>query len=108
MKRRVCLSLPLIAIAGVLVAQQKPLAVPDEATAVKIAERALKGIYGEKTIQSEEPFTASLAKGVWHVVGTLYCTDQQGKRVTDGCVGGTAQADIRQSDGRVLKTGHTK
>jgi hypothetical protein len=27
--------------------------------------------------------------------------------VKDACVGGVAMADIRQSDGHVLRTGHT-
>lgn len=108
MKRRACLTIFLAAIALGVFAQQAPVAVPDEATAVKIAEKALAKIYGGKTIQSERPFKAILRDGIWHVGGTLYCKDEHGKVITGRCDGGVAMAQIRQSDGRVLKTGHTK
>jgi hypothetical protein len=81
--------------------------VPDSATAVSLAEKALAKVYGKKVIESERPFNASLSDGVWHVTGTLYCKDEKGNVVKDACVGGVAMADIRQSDGRVLRTGHT-
>jgi hypothetical protein len=84
-----------------------PVKVPDSATAVSLAEKALTKVYGKKVIESERPFTASLSDGVWHVSGTLYCKDKKGNVVKDACVGGVAMADIRQSDGRVLRTGHT-
>ena len=82
--------------------------VPDSATAASLAEKALAKVYGKKVIESERPFNASLSDGVWHVTGTLYCKDEKGNVVKDACVGGVAMADIRQSDGRVLRTGHTK
>lgn len=85
-----------------------PVAVPDEATAVKIAEKALIKIFGKRQIQKERPFSANLAAGIWHVTGTLYCKDEHGKVVIGACVGGVAMADIRQNDGRVVKTGHTR
>ncbi len=111
MKQRACATVLSIFIAIAVFAQQDkhaaPVAVPDEATAVKIAEKALAKVYGEKTIQRQRPFTATLSNGVWHVTGTLYCKDAHGKLITGACVGGVAMADIRQSDGRVLKTGHT-
>ena len=82
-------------------------AVPDEVTAVKIAERVLTGIYGKKIIDSEKPFTATLTKGVWHVGGTLYCNDEHGVRIAGaGCRGGVAMAEIKQSNGRILRTEH--
>jgi hypothetical protein len=112
MRRRVFLSILFTAIATVALAQQAgnphSVAVPDETTAVKIAEKALAKKYGEKKIQSERPFGATLRNGVWHVGGTLYCSDQKGNVVKDACVGGVAMAEVRQRDGRVLKTGHTK
>jgi hypothetical protein len=83
-------------------------AVPDEATAVKIAEKALTRIYGKKIIESERPFTATLTNGVWHVGGTLYCSDEHGNTSTSPCAGGVAMAEVKQSNGRILKTGHTK
>jgi hypothetical protein len=82
--------------------------VPDSATAISLAEKALAKMYGKKVIDSERPFNASLSDGVWHVTGTLYCKDEKGNVVKDVCVGGVAKADVRQSDGRVLRTGHTK
>lgn len=80
--------------------------VPDAVTAVTIAEKALISVYGKKQIDSERPFTATLSDGVWHVEGTLYCKDKNGNVVRNACVGGVAMADIRQRDGRILRTGH--
>jgi NTF2 fold immunity protein len=80
--------------------------VADSATAVKLAEKALIRIYGGEVIKSERPFTATLSDGVWHVGGTLHCKNNKGNESVP-CVGGVAMADIRQSDGRVLRTGHT-
>jgi len=85
-----------------------PVKVPDAATAVTLAERALAKVYGGKLISSEQPFTASLSDGVWHVNGTLYCKDKKANVIRNACAGGVATADVRQSDGRVLRTGHTK
>jgi hypothetical protein len=78
----------------------------DEATAVRIAEKALAKIYGKDKIDSEKPFKAILSDGVWHVGGTLHCKDMNGNDTTV-CVGGVAMADVRESDGKVLRTGHT-
>jgi hypothetical protein len=105
MKRILCLQLMLLAVSF---AQQPSAsnAVPDEATAVKIAEKTLTRIYGKKIIEAERPFTATLTNGVWHVGGTLYCKDEHGATVTVGCRGGVAEADIEQRSGHILKTQH--
>jgi len=112
MKQRACVTALFMTFVSGALAQgttnPPPVAVPDEATAVKLAENALEKIYGKKQIQSERPFTAELVQGVWHVAGTLYCKDKYGNVVTGVCLGGVAMTDIRQSDGRVLKTGHTR
>jgi hypothetical protein len=112
MKQHACLTILLIAIAATVVAQQTnnppPVAVPDEATAVRIAERALAKVYAQKQIEAERPFKAMLRDGIWHVGGTLYCRDEQGKVIAGLCEGGVAMAEVRQRDGRVLKTTHTK
>lgn len=79
----------------------------DEVTAISIAEKALAKIYGKDKINSEKPFRAGLSNGVWHVGGTLHCKDMNGNDTTV-CVGGVAMADVRESDGKVLRTGHTK
>jgi hypothetical protein len=85
-----------------------PLKVPDSATAVSIAEKRLAGIYGKKVIEAERPFTASLSEGIWHVGGTLYCGKDNRTSGPGECLGGVAMADIRQRDGKVLRTGHGK
>ncbi|HWY67799.1 MAG TPA: NTF2 fold immunity protein [Terriglobales bacterium] len=107
MKRRVSLMILFTAIAAVALAQL-PVAVPDEATAVRVAEKALAKVYGEKKIASERPFKASLRDGIWKVWGTLYCKDQHGNMITDACVGGVASAQVRQRDGKVLSITHEK
>jgi hypothetical protein len=75
---------------------------------VRIAEKALAKVYGEKKIASERPFQATLQHGIWHVWGTLYCKDQHGNVITDACVGGVAIAQVRQRDGKVLNITHEK
>ena len=101
-----------MAIVATVVAQQTnnaPLVkVPDEATAVRIAEKALANVYGRKKIEAERPFKAVLRDGIWHVGGTLYCADKQGRVTAGPCVGGVAMAEIRQTDGRVLNIKHGK
>jgi len=76
--------------------------VPDEITAVKIAEAVLVPIYGEDVINKERPFKAVLGKGVWIVTGTLPCPE--GNR----CVGGVAEAEISKQDATVLLVSHGK
>jgi hypothetical protein len=85
-----------------------PVKVTDAATAVNLAEKTLGKVYGKRIINSERPFNATLSDGVWHVTGTLYCKDKKGNLITNACVGGVAMADIRQTDGRVMRTGHTQ
>jgi hypothetical protein len=72
--------------------------VPDEKTAMRIAEAVWSPIYGEEKIQSEKPFVASLKSGVWTVQGSL----------PKGWVGGVAIAEISKSDGRILRVSHGK
>lgn len=66
--------------------------VPNEATAVKIAEAILVPIYGERLIASERPFKATLKDSVWTVIGTL----------PPQFLGGTAIVKLSKQDGRVL------
>ena len=72
--------------------------VPDEKTAIKIAEAVWIPIYGEQQIQSEKPFVASLKNGVWTVAGSL----------PEGWDGGVAIAEISKRDGRILRVSHGK
>ena len=85
-----------------------PMKVPDEPTAVSLAEKEFVKVYGKRVVESERPFSATLSHGVWHVSGTLYCRDVKGNVTIGTCLGGTAEGDIRQSDGKVLLILHTK
>jgi len=66
--------------------------VPEAATAVTIAERALVKVYGKRQIDYERPLTAVLEHGVWTVYGTPCCPDRNGTRTCEvgKCVGGVA------------------
>lgn len=72
--------------------------VPDAVTAIKIAMAVLIPIYGEQTIESEHPFTATLSKEVWTIAGS----------VPKGQVGGVAEIRISKTSGRVLRVVHSK
>jgi hypothetical protein len=81
--------------------------VPDSKTAVKIAEAVLAPVYGEKQIESERPFTATLKHGVWTVTGTVRCPDGKGGTTTS-CDGGVAEVQISKNDARILYMLHGK
>jgi hypothetical protein len=81
--------------------------VPDSKTAVKIAEAVLTPVYGEKQIESERPFTATLKNGAWIVTGTLRCPDGKGGTTTS-CDGGVAEVQISKIDARILHMSHGK
>ena len=79
--------------------------IPNEATAVKMAEPELLRSYGASVIASERPLTAGLWGEIWVVSGTLRC----GKRTNStDCVGGVAAAHVSKSDGRVVEIFHTE
>lgn len=80
--------------------------VPDARTAMKIAEAVLVPVYGERKIESERPFSATLKDGVWTVAGTLYCGED--KRKATDCDGGVAEVRISRDDGRILYLWHGK
>ncbi|SRR5579884_1148726 len=70
--------------------------VPDQQTAVRIAEAVLFPIYGEKTIRDQRPYQIKLENGKWTIDGSL----------PPGMVGGTFHIVILQRDARVLEVGH--
>ena len=72
--------------------------VPDETTAVRVAEKVLIPIYGRKHIESERPFTAKLNGNVWTVYGYL----------PPGWDGGVAEVEIDKRNGRILRVTHGK
>ena len=73
------------------------VAVPDEETALKIAEAVLLSTYGDDVL-SEKPFIAAFdeSKKAWIVTGSL----------PDGYVGGVPEIVIRKSDAKILKIHH--
>ena len=72
--------------------------VPDENTAIKIAEAVWLPIYGER-IYDRKPFVASLVdNSIWVVQGTL----------KPGKLGGVPYAEIQKIDGKILRISHTK
>jgi len=101
-------------LAVTLSAQTSPppssVRVPDEATALKIAEPALIKTYGKRQIDDERPLTATLENGIWTVGGTLCCPDRSGHRTCEPgmCLGGVAVLKLRQSDGKILSINHYK
>ena len=74
--------------------------VPNEKTAILIAEAVLYPIYGEKKIKSERPFKASLKNGVWIVEGTF--------NKPKGWLGGVALVEISKESGCILRVIHEK
>lgn len=73
--------------------------VPDEQTAVRIAEAVLSPIYGADQIAREKPFTAVLKGEVWTVEGHLPASQNRG---------GVALVEISKVDGRILRVTHGK
>ncbi len=72
--------------------------VPNEATAIKIAEAIWLPIYGDKIYQ-EKPLKAILRDRIWFVSGTL---------PMKYTIGGVDEAEISQDDGRILRVSHGK
>lgn len=72
--------------------------VPNERTAIKIAEAVWEPIYGHENILKKRPFKAVLHDGIWTVVGSL----------PEDVLGGVPEADIRKDDGRILRVTHGK
>ena len=73
--------------------------VPDAKTAECIAEAVWIPIYGKENIEKERPFHAEVSNGVWTVTGSLPKSYQ---------VGGVAEIEIQQSDGKILRVTHGK
>lgn len=72
--------------------------VPDEVTAVKIAEAIFPPIFGQEEVNRYLPYHAQLKDGIWTVYGTL----------KPGSRGGTPQMSIQKKDGRVIEVWHSQ
>jgi hypothetical protein len=70
--------------------------VPNQRTAIAIAEAVLFPIYGEKVIHDQRPYVVKHIDGKWIIDGTL----------PRGLVGGTFHIVIRQRDARVIEISH--
>ncbi|RXR21462.1 YbbC/YhhH family protein [Flavobacterium stagni] len=70
--------------------------VPDEKTAIKIAEAIWLPIYGDR-IYDKKPFVATSKDSTWIVNGTIHSEK-----------GGTPFIEIQKRDGKVLKVYHEK
>jgi len=71
--------------------------VPDEQTAIRIAEDVWVPIYGKAVIDGEKPFYVHLQNGVWIVTG---------KQIPKDGFGGVAVAEISKQDGRIIRVSH--
>jgi|HubBroStandDraft_4_1064222.scaffolds.fasta_scaffold334937_2 hypothetical protein len=82
--------------------------VPNAATAIAIGRAVLIPIYGEKQIQSEEPFVAKRQGDIWTVSGTLNCEvlSWWEKLLGDTCFGGTAEVKLSAKTGEILHVTH--
>jgi NTF2 fold immunity protein of polymorphic toxin system component len=80
--------------------------IPNESTALRVAEPELIRIYGASVIRRERPLTAELEENTWIVGGTLHCSDGNGGTTTV-CIGGVATVHLSKPDGRVLEIFHT-
>jgi hypothetical protein len=68
--------------------------VPDEQTALKIAEAVLVPIYGRK-IMDDKPYIIKHADGKWTIAGSI----------PKGFVGGSFHIVIQQRDAKILEIG---
>lgn len=72
--------------------------VPDERTAMTIAEAILVPIYGKKAIERQKPFVVSLSGNVWTITGLL----------PKDILGGVFFVQISKQDARVITLTHGK
>ena len=72
--------------------------IPDEITAVRVAEAVFLPVFGQEEVAKYQPYHAQLKDGVWTVYGTL----------KTGSRGGTPMAEIQKGDGKVLQIWHSQ
>ena len=75
-----------------------PDAVPDEETALRIAEAVLVLVYGEDVLSQPFNVTFDASKNVWVVTGTL----------PEGWDGGVPEIVIRKRDSMIMAVSHSK
>ena len=72
--------------------------IPDEVTAVKVAEAIFLPVFGQEEVTEFLPYHAQLKDGIWTVYGTLKPNSR----------GGTPQLKIQKKDGKVLDIWHSQ
>jgi len=86
--------------------------VPDSETAIKIAVAIWTPIYGKEHIEKQQPYSAELNDGIWHVTGSLprprYYKDEKGHEIGVFTIGGVPEADISQKTGEILRIIHSE
>jgi len=88
--------------------------VPDENTAIAIADAVLKPVYGEEQVSKERPFTAKLEGDIWTVSGTLptrqapSTSATPGVKALDRVIGGVAIVEISKSKGCIGRVSHSR
>ncbi len=78
--------------------------VPNESTAIRVAEAIFVPIYGQRHVEAERPFHARLAGDHWIVNGTL--RRPRNHRLV--VMGGTMTAEINKVTGRIVDVYHGK
>lgn len=71
--------------------------IPDEETAINIAETYLFKIYGKSTIVRERPYKIRLVNGYWVIIGSLPWYYSKG---------GTFELIIKSKDGTIMRISH--
>ncbi len=72
--------------------------IPNEDTAVKVAEALFIPIFGADEVAKYSPYHARFKDGLWTVYGTL----------KSGSRGGTPQMTIQKKDGKVIEVWHSQ
>ncbi|RYG98758.1 MAG: hypothetical protein EON58_06135 [Alphaproteobacteria bacterium] len=98
------LSLALIVLSAASTSACRPLAagetaaISTEQAAVAAAKEAWRDKFSDASVREREPYRAKFADGIWQVNGTLPA----------GWRGGTPEAVICASDGKVLRVFHSR
>jgi hypothetical protein len=78
-------------------------AIPDERTAVAVAEAVLLPVYGPEKVYAERPFQAVLHDDVWIVTGSSHTSAPGSVHV-----GGTSLVEISKAKGCIERITHSK
>ena len=77
--------------------------VPTPEVAIGIAKSVWTGIYGNKLVEKEKPYSINLEDNIWIVEGTLVSNNQD-----QIILGGTLYIEIDKRTGNIIKVFHSK